>query len=319
MKHRICIGYWFAFDWSTYRPSRMQYLEKFDINIAKKKKDEFKEIEVRIMNNNYPEDVDALKNFVAQGNTMLFYFREYQPNSHFYPIPNYVGVIPSIETDILSDIYATSSLNNGMDNGLVITILGDASDPESQASAKRIMKSYAGARRAGRPVILFTPSFEEAPKIEPINNTNSLAQKYKIINDAVQQKILSGHNIPNSSMVGIATSGKLGDTKESTSAEEIFFNNYVLPRQVAIEKFWNKIMKYNGLDPVRIINRNVFNASLVDTQSAGLPVDEGKPVASGYKVSYEPILNKPNTTLPANDSYKLNQPTYDDIPKTQLP
>lgn len=266
-------GYFYAFDWSLYRPSRIQYIEKFNPDTANLRKSEYKAINDRIMKENQDVDVTALKSFVKSGSTQLFYYKQYQPQTFYYPIPDYVGVIPSIEIDILSDIYANSSLANGMDNGIVITLLGDSSDPESQKTARRILKSYAGARKAGKPVILFTEDFELAPKIDNIGNNNSLAAKYKTINDSTQQKILSGHRIPNSSMVGIATAGKLGNSQETQQAEEIFFQKYIRPRQEILESFWNKIMKVNGLASVRIKNTNVFNQAAIQTEKAGLDVD----------------------------------------------
>lgn len=263
-------GYYWAFDWGQYRPTRMHYFEGFNYNTADMKKQEFSAITKRIMENNKDEDVQALKNFILEGNSQLYYYKKYTPNCSYYPIPNYIACVPAIEIDILSDIYAQSSLVNGMDNGIMITILGDSSDPEAQKSAKRILKSYSGARKAGKPVIIFTQSFEEAPKIQDIGNSNSLAQKYNVINQSIQQKILSGHRINSSTIVGIQVSGKLGSTGEIPAAEEVFFNKYVIPQQAALQQFWNRIMKYNDLAPVRIINRNVFNESAIDTKEAGM-------------------------------------------------
>jgi hypothetical protein len=267
-------GYYWAFDWGQYRPTRMHYFEGFNYNTADMKKQEFSAITKRIMEHNKEEDVEALKNFILQGNSQLYYYKKYAPNCAYYPLANYIACVPAIEIDILSDIYAQASLTNGMDNGIMITILGDASDPESQKSAKRILKSYAGARKAGKPVIVFTPSFEEAPKIEDIGNSNSLAQKYNVINQSVQQKILSGHRINSSTIVGIQISGKLGSMNELSQAEEIFFNKYVIPQQVALNQFWNRIMKFNGLGEVRIINRNVFNEAKIDTKEAGMITEQ---------------------------------------------
>lgn len=265
-------GYFYAFDWGMYRPTKVQYVEKFNTDSANLKAKEYKEITERIMEENKDEDVNALKDFIASGNTQLFYYKKYQPNTFYYPLPDYVGVIPSVETDILSDIYASSSLANGMDNGIMITMLGDSSDPESQKTAKRILKSYSGARKAGKPVIVFAETFEDAPKIDDIGNSNSLAAKYRIVNESVQQKILSGHRIPSSSLVGIQVAGKLGNT-DNDKSQELFFNSYIRPRQVILEKYWNTIMKVNGLEEVEIINTNVFNEAAIETEEAGVEAD----------------------------------------------
>ena len=261
-------GYYWAFDWTLYRPSKdLRFIEKFDKNTAALKRTQYAEIEERVFKENDNNAYMMLKNFVASGNSQIYSYRAYQPGSTYYPLPDYIGLIPTLETDILSDVYAQSSLTNGMDNGIMITILGDANDQESQRSAKRILKSYSGARRAGKPVIIFTEDFETAPKIADIGNNNSLAAKYKTINESTQQKILSGHRIPNSAMLGIAVAGKLGNTNDLTNSEEVFYNKYIRPRQIIIEKFWNMIMEYNDLAEVKIINTNVFNENRIDNNN----------------------------------------------------
>jgi hypothetical protein len=247
-------GYFWAFDWTLYRPSKdLRFIEKFNKNTANLKREEYKRLEELLITENSNNAYMMMKNFVASGNSQVYVYKGYQPGSNYYPLPDYIGLIPSIEIDILSDVYANSSLTNGMDNGIMITILGDANDAESQKSARRILKSYSGARKAGKPVIVFTEDFETAPKIADI-----------VINESTQQKILSGHRIPNSAMLGIAVAGKLGNTNDLTNSEEVFFNKYIRPRQVILENFWNMIMDYNDLAQVRIINTNVFNENRID-------------------------------------------------------
>jgi hypothetical protein len=271
----LTYGHYYAFDWTLYRPWRLQYIENWNADTAHMKKAQYDEILTRYINNNVDPNLQILRNFLATGNTQIYVHKNYQPNANWYPLPDYVAILPAVETDILSDQYATASLMNSMDSGLVITILGDSSDPECQKTARRILKSYAGARKAGKPVILFADSFEEAPKLEPINTTsNGMAAKYREINDSVQQKIISGHRIPNAGMLGLQVAGKLGNTSDAPNAEEIFYNKYIKPRQQVIEKFWNEIMDYNDLCHVKIAANNIFNENKIISENAGIPTEE---------------------------------------------
>ena len=271
----LSYGHYFAFDWTLYRPWRLQYIDNFNPDTAKLKQQQYDEILTRYLNNNNDPNLQILQNFLETGNTQIYVYKNYQPNANWYPLPDYIACMPAIETDILSDQYATASLTNGMDTGLVITILGDSSDPECQKTEKRILKSYAGARKAGKPVILFADSFEEAPKIEPINTTsNGMAAKYREINDSVQQKIISGHRIPYAGMLGLQVAGKLGNTSDAPNAEEIFFNKYVRPRQVVIEQFWNDIMDMNKFAHVKIGANNIFNENRLESEAGGINIEE---------------------------------------------
>lgn len=264
-------GYYWSFDWSGYRPKKMVYLEKFNMHNVIQNRERYSEIIERIMEENEDVDTKELEIFLEQvGNSQLYRNIGFNPNSEYYPIPDYVAVLPAVDTDIQSDLYAISSLKNGMDNGIFIKIIGDAGDRQDQETARRILKSYSGARNAGKPAIVFGESKEEMPEIENITNSNSIASKYRTINDSVQQKIISGHRVPNAGMFGIQTPGKLGNTSEQTDSEEIFYNRWVRPRQKKLEDFWNIVMKYNDLAEVEIINTNVFNENRAESEQSGV-------------------------------------------------
>jgi hypothetical protein len=268
-------GYYWSFDWSKYRPSKLIYLEEFNVNKVLERKNNYKEIEGRILSNNPKEnDLNNFNSLLNINNTLAYVYRTYQPNSFYYSTPEYLAIIPNLEIDILSDVYATSSLKNGMDNGNYIIMIGNPNQPESKRTAKQLLIDYSGARKAGKPVIVWADSKADAPEIRDISNSNSLANKYKIINESVQQKILTGHRIPNSSMVGIQVAGKLGDSNNAVENQEIFFNNYVKPKQQLLENYWNKIMEFNNLDKIRIIKSNIFNTQAIESKEAGLVTPE---------------------------------------------
>jgi hypothetical protein len=254
-------GYFYAFNWNLYRPSKMVYCEKFNPQMAGMNRKNYNEIMTRIQNNNpNPGDAETLKNFIST-NSVINYWKQYSPNTYYYPLPDYVAIIPAIEIDIESDIYALASLRNGMDSGTKITIFGSPEDPELTKSIKIMLKNYAGSRKAGKPWITTALTKDEAPIMEQISNSNSLAAKYKIINDSQQQKILAGHGINNPAMIGIMTPGKLGNSggQDIAQSSEAFYNNVIKPKQKILETYWNTIMKYNGLDDIMIESTNIFN------------------------------------------------------------
>jgi hypothetical protein len=291
-------GYFWAMDWSLYRPTKMLYVEKFNKDLAMLKGTQYQGIENKWLKENKEADLQLLKKFIDMGNTMVYYHKCYHPNSYWYPIPSYIGVIPSLEIDIQSDMNANASLRNGMDNGISITILGDASSRESQLTAKRLLKSYGGARNAGKPLIIFTEDLDTAPVIKEIGGNNNIARKYQVINDSTQSKILTGHRIPNAGMLGIETPGKLGNTSadDKKAAEETFYNKYIKPRQKVLEDFWNEVMEFNGLAPVRVIDNNVFNQAKIESGKAGLDVSGGTNNESGSQTPQNAPTIKPESS-----------------------
>jgi hypothetical protein len=267
-------GYYWAFDWSRFNQNKMVYIEKFNPKLAQDRSFRLKDIEKRISENNADiKDIKFYEEMANIDNTQLYIWRQRKTEEYYYSLPEYVACISDLEIDILARIYAASSLANGFDPGFMMTFLGDPSNKTTRDFAKKMIRNYKGARKAGMPILNFVDSFEDKPMVEQLSNQNPMAQKYKLINELTQQNILSGHRIPSASIVGIQTAGKLGDSNNLVQGQEAFYNNYIKPKQNILEKYWNTIMKYNGLDEVVIAETNVFNENKIESQQNNISTE----------------------------------------------
>jgi len=257
-------GYFWAFDWSLYRPQRMVYCNKFDIEGAKYKRDKFNEIYKRVTQENNPDAAKMLNYFISTGST-IYYHKTYSPNNFYYPAPGYIGAIIDIEAHIESSVYCLNSLKNGLDISTFITFFGDPDEPDMKRDIKAFLNNHILARGKGSPAVNVARDKDVAPIIDTVGDGNSLAQKYREINNNARENILIAHGITNQAIIGIATPGKLGTAQETPQGFESFNMTYIRPRQLIIEKFWNMIMKYNGLAEVKIKNINIFNENAIVT------------------------------------------------------
>ncbi|MFW6310770.1 MAG: hypothetical protein ACOC1K_00890 [Nanoarchaeota archaeon] len=266
-------GVYWKFDWGSYRRSPKTYLEKFDFYNYLDKKNYFKEIEQRTLQINELEDVEAdsiYTKLVKEKKVACYSYKKYKPNEYYYPTPDYVAGITEIEADISSSVYGLNSLKNGMDNGMMFSFPGDLTDKETQKFAVDFMKNYVDGRLKGQPLLNFFNDRDQLPEVTEFGNGASLAQKYRQINQEIQNKIIMVHQIPSGSMIGIQVAGKLGNTNENAVLEEVFYNRVIKPAQEKLEGYFNKIMEYNELAEIEIDYENVFNQNRIDSEEAGI-------------------------------------------------
>ena len=237
-------GYFYAFDWTCYRPNA-QYIPIFN------------EAEARENNRNFEiaksKSSDDLLEFIEESRyDQIFVFNKHTPGVFYYPHPTYTGAIRAISADIQADIYADNSLKNGLSTDTVITFLGDNKSQNTKTRKSKLFDAqYTGANRAGKPIKLFAKDKDSAPIISRIPN-NGVDMKYKVINENSLQKILAGHRVTSPLLVGIKTAGQLGGATELLTAFNIFYSSVIKPDQLKIAKTFNKFMEINELEVVSI-------------------------------------------------------------------
>ncbi|NDC49245.1 MAG: hypothetical protein EBZ61_09255 [Micrococcales bacterium] len=169
----------------------------------------------------------------------IFYYKVYRPGSKVYPIPNYIGCIPYIETDIEISNYHLNNIKNGFWGGKVITFIAQQPTAEEmRAISKQFKYTKAGTDNAGKFVLNFVPNKDAAPVIESLEPDDS-DTKFEILNKTVLQEIFVGHQIVSPMLMGVRVEGQLGGRTELLDAYELFKNTYVNGRQQIVEKIIN--------------------------------------------------------------------------------
>ena len=169
----------------------------------------------------------------------IFYYKVYRPGCKVYHIPNYIGCIPYIETDIEISNYHLNNIKNGFWGGKVITFIAQQPTAEEmRAISKQFKYTKAGTDNAGKFVLNFVPNKDAAPIIESLEPDDS-DTKFEILNKTVLQEIFVGHQITSPMLMGVRVEGQLGGRTEMLDAYELFKNTYVNGRQQIAEKIIN--------------------------------------------------------------------------------
>lgn len=210
-----------------------------------------------------PKDTEIIEydpfNPEKPGDKQLLVYKCYRPGEATYALPDYIGSIVYIETDIEISNYHLNNIRNQFWGGKMISFNNGVPTIDAQRDIEnKINGAHTGTDNAGRFILSFNNSKERAPEVHDISPGDS-DKMFDILNKTVQQEIFCGHKITSPMLFGIRTEGQLGGRTELLEANELFRNNYIQPRQQHLLEVFNGIAQLMGyteklrirqLDPV---------------------------------------------------------------------
>jgi hypothetical protein len=196
----------------------------------------------------------------------ILYYREYRPNLSTYPLPDYIGAIPYIESDVEVANFHRSNLQNNFFFGGILNFNNGIPTPEEQRElARRINVRHGSTDNAGRWIINFSDGQDKAPNVIPIQPTD-LDKQFDILNNTIQQEIFVAHRVTSPMFMGIRVEGQLGGRNEMIDSFKLFQQNEIKPDQKHFEKLFNYIAEFNGVaDAYRVEELEPFNPEFSET------------------------------------------------------
>lgn len=174
----------------------------------------------------------------------LFVYTAYRPGQEYYPLPAYNGALRVIELDTEVDNFHVNNIKNGLAPSLMVTTFTNGSDDDIKAVEGQLRANYGGSDNAGALMYMDVDSPENAPIIQPIPQ-NGADNYYVTVNDMTVQKILSAHRISSPTILGIATSGALGQRDEMLDAMTLWLGTVIAPFQQDILRSLERLMQVN--------------------------------------------------------------------------
>jgi hypothetical protein len=223
---------------------------------------------------------DALENRINQPSQLLF-VRLFECGMDFYTLSPYHSNLGWLKTSIeISNYHYKSAINSYMPN-LIVSVPTLPLPEEQQDEANKI-KARSGAETAGETVVLFADGKDNLPSFQLLQPSTA-DQKYKDVNDIINEKIYTSHNA-NNIIAGISVSGKLGSSSEISDAYKFFQKTVIAPMQKQIEKTFNKLAAINGL-PMDMKLNNYLTYLLEDENTPVQPTTSG---STGTPITEQP-------------------------------
>ena len=258
-------GYCFLATWSKDKKSiaRIQYIDWSKVRKVKELEDD-SEVAIRqtegvefyqISSDWTQERKEKYKPEIVQGfstqyndvATQLVYVPMYRPGSEdVYPLPDYQACSTYIALDTEIASWHLNSVKNGFTPSMMINLVGVPSDEEMKQFQRKLEDQYSGSANSSKVILTLSEDESQIPIITPLT-LNDSDERYKDLANQVKEQIIIGHRA-SSTVVGVATAGKLGTSNEVIEAEAMFQHNVIDQYQYLLENHFNRLMNFNGID-----------------------------------------------------------------------
>jgi len=250
--------------------------------------------------------------------TQILYFKEYRAGENIYSLPDYRGAINYVELDISISEYHLNTINNGMFSSKLINLNnGKVSDEEQEAIEQQFKDKFSGSKNAGKFMLSFNDSGENAPSIIDLSGTE-LDKHFDLLNKTVQQEVFTGHKVTSPMLFGIKTEGQLGGRAELREASELFQNTYINAKQKAIESIINYLYKFNGVTAELELRKSEpigfeFSEAVITANMSKDEIREKLGLAPVEQVASEDMINALNGLSPAIAQKVLENMTSEEL------
>lgn len=164
-------------------------------------------------------------------NRQILHIKQYQPGYLFYGVPTYLSSLLDIRLSKAISEYNLANILNGASPSLWVHLpQAPDSQNEQEDILRRLEDRYRGAQNAGRIVVSYGDPGEK-PEITQIQQTLQSGMFSEIFG-LVRENILSGHKIPDPSILGLPSpSGFSSQAEQLTTAFNLFMNTTIFPLQ----------------------------------------------------------------------------------------
>lgn len=170
------------------------------------------------------------KNFTSR---QIVHIRDRNPAYWAYGAPQYLSVVNDIRLNHEITVYNLANLVNGANPSLWVHFSDGfpQSEQEERDILRRIEDRYTGAKNAGRVTVSYSDGDLGKPDITQISS-NLQQGFYQEVFELVQRQILSGHKIPDGSLIGLPSPTGFNSSADLLeTAHKLFMKTSIIPAQ----------------------------------------------------------------------------------------
>jgi hypothetical protein len=188
-----------------------------------------------------PRKIAAFNPSNMEEQSQVFYYTTHSCGNNYYATPGYWGSATAISTEVEIYNWWFNNICNNLQPSLFVSLNNGIPGPEEREETYRAMTAkYGGSNSPGKLFLTFAESKEQAPEVTQITS-NSSDKMWIEMGAAVQQAILTGHQISSPELLGIITPGGLG-APNHLEAQDHFQHLVIKPIQTEIKKVFEKLL-----------------------------------------------------------------------------
>lgn len=174
--------------------------------------------------------------------SQIMYVKRYSPSMSYYPPPDWVAAITTVQLDIeIKNFHLNNTQNSMMPSVAVSFSNGVPSEEERDMLYRQLEAKMSSTNNAGKFFLFFSENPDSVPTITPIQN-NASDGWYSNMAPQIEQTILTAWGITSPMILGIKTSGQLGGRAEMLDAYDLFLQTRIIPVQEEILKVFEKLL-----------------------------------------------------------------------------
>ena len=195
----------------------------------------------------------------------LFVYEVESIGQDYYPLPTYTSALNFAFLSGELSYFAKSNIQNSVFPSFAMMFPKRPQSEEEKNMIRNTIDRLKGAANAGKAVAFFANSQDQLPKIEslPTNGNDSLFQEASQLNT---EQICFSHTI-DPILMGIRTTGSLGNGSDIKQAYIIFEKNVVMPLRDQVADIFNELLFIAKIDADFTINNyQIINEAIVELE-----------------------------------------------------
>lgn len=185
--------------------------------------------------------------------TQILFYQPYFPGNQFYSLPDYNGSLSWINLDIEIGKFHNANIENGLAPGMLLNFNNGEPDEETRKKIEaKVRQKWQGSNKAGKVVIAFNKTKEQAAEVTPIG-VSDLDKQFQFLTEQSPLQILTGHRITSPILFGIKSDSGLGsNADEIKQSFELLNETVIAPYQHQIINTIEELLTPSGLTGVGV-------------------------------------------------------------------
>ena len=178
----------------------------------------------------------------------ILFIKPYKTGFYYYSPVDYQGCLQYCEIEQEISNFHLNNIMQGLAPSMLVNFLNGVPTEEQQREIEhKFNNKFAGSSNAGRVILNFADSAQNASTITPVQLSDAHLQ-YQFLSDECMRKIMVGHRIISPMLLGIKDNTGFGNNADELKTATILMENTVIrPFQNLIIESLNKVLAYNKL------------------------------------------------------------------------
>ncbi len=179
----------------------------------------------------------------------IYVAKPYCIGQEYFPITDYEAALEYAETEEEISHYIISHIKNGLSFGTIINVPNSAhwDDEQKRVYINNVKGNYSGSSGAGKMAFNFKSPDGDDTTISNVEN-NTAHKQWDFLAQYARENILTGHECPSSSLVGINTStGFSSNAAEMEEMRDQLLKYVIAPKQDFVLDAIFEVLDFFGL------------------------------------------------------------------------